>query len=266
MRDPRETIVRNVLLFPANGGAPAITPMTFSEAGSRSNPCGFYMVNVDLRGLYGEDNMYATRKEPWDITDDRSDGDAGGKYDLFHNVSPELPINVAMARLVDVDPEKPGKRPLWRGDVVVVKRDEWPTAVSRGLPMDYCDVSVQAMDVFGSHLIPEWYNSNEWRDFFQIERVKNDDWDDWPLTDDEKKIVEKTIRLFDGLIAAQAEHIKRLDLDNIVACGHCQVNESSLAQSLRVCGGCRNQKYCSTECQKLAWKEHKVVCKKTAGC
>ncbi|KAJ7766922.1 hypothetical protein B0H14DRAFT_2633175 [Mycena olivaceomarginata] len=196
---------------PQTAVPPAITPMTFSEAGSRSNPCGFYMVNVDLRGLYGEDNMYATRKEPWDITDDRSDGGAGGKYDLFHNISPELPINVAMARLVD------------------------------------------AMDVFGSHLIPEWYNSNEWRDFFQIERAKNDDWDDWPLTDDEKKKVE-------------AEHIKRLDLDNIVACGHCQVNASSLAQPLRVCGGCRNQKYCSTECQKLAWKEHKVVCKKTAGC
>ncbi|KAJ7088529.1 hypothetical protein B0H15DRAFT_982340 [Mycena belliarum] len=142
MRDPGETIVRNVLLFPANGGTPAITPMTFSEAGSRSNPCGFYMVNVDLRGLYGEDNMYATRKEPCDIIDERSDGGAGGKYDLFHNISPALPINVAMARLVDVDPEKPGKRPLWRGDVVVVKRDEWPIKVSPGLPMDYRHVPV----------------------------------------------------------------------------------------------------------------------------
>ncbi|KAJ7088530.1 hypothetical protein B0H15DRAFT_800980 [Mycena belliarum] len=109
------------------------------------------------------------------------------------------------------------------------------------------------MGAFGSHLIPEWYNSDDWRDFFQIERAKNDDWDDWPLTDDEKKEVE-------------AEHIKRLDLDDIVACGHCQVNASSLAQPLRVCGGCRNQKYCSTECQKHAWKKHKVVCKKTAGC
>lgn len=32
-RDPRETIVRDVFLYPANGDEPHVTSMTFSEVG-----------------------------------------------------------------------------------------------------------------------------------------------------------------------------------------------------------------------------------------
>ncbi len=31
---------------------------------------------------------------------------------------------------------------------------------------------------------------------------------------------------------------------------------------LKMCGGCKKAAYCSTECQKRAWKTHKAVCKK----
>ncbi|KAJ7450819.1 hypothetical protein FB451DRAFT_716262 [Mycena latifolia] len=171
LRDPHEAIVRDVLIFPADGGDPRISPMTFNEAGAKANPYGFYTINVDLRGLYGQRNMHATRQKGWDVTN-QPDKIVEGEYDLFHNVSPKLPVNATMARLVGVDPKKPGKRPLWRGDVVVVKTSQWPApiAVGAGAHMDYLDVPPQAIKLFSSLSIPAWYNSDHWRDFLEEEK------------------------------------------------------------------------------------------------
>ncbi|KAJ7085552.1 hypothetical protein C8R44DRAFT_752800 [Mycena epipterygia] len=38
LRDPHNTIIRDVILFPANGGNPRITPMPFSEEGAKALP------------------------------------------------------------------------------------------------------------------------------------------------------------------------------------------------------------------------------------
>jgi hypothetical protein len=111
LRDPHQTIIRNVIMYPADGSGARITPMQFSEDGANANPHAFYTINVDLRSLYGRSNMHATRQKTWDITN-QPDRATEGEYQLFHNISPKLPINVTMARLVGVDPRKPGKRPL----------------------------------------------------------------------------------------------------------------------------------------------------------
>ncbi|KAJ7700426.1 hypothetical protein B0H17DRAFT_1251348 [Mycena rosella] len=216
LRDPHESIVRNILIFPADGGDPRISPMTFNEAGAKANPEGVYTVNVDLRGLYGQRNMYATRQKGWDITN-QPEKITEGEYDLFHNASPKLPVNATMARLVGVDPKKPGKRPLWRGDVVVVKRTEWPApiATGAGAHMDYLDVPSQAMELFSSLLIPFWYNSDEWRDFLRTEQEWNDAGlekdQNWPMYQKlypmlgstksgfDKKTYDKTARMIDRL-------------------------------------------------------------------
>jgi len=259
-------------LYPVDGGEPRITPMTFNEEGSEANPCGFYTVNVDLRGLYGECNMHATRERSWDITN-QPDKITDGEYLVFHNISPKLPINATMARLVGVDPKKPGGRPLWRGDVVVVKTSPWPApiAIGAGDHMDYLDVPPQALELFTAGAIRHWYNSDVWRDGIKVEQqfietIRKGE-ETWPTMQQlytsgfyEKKY-EKTVRMMHRLATHQIEEMKREDLDNIVACGNCYVLGSSLTQPLRVCGGCRNEKYCSTECQKLAWKDHKAACK-----
>ncbi|KAJ7731521.1 hypothetical protein B0H16DRAFT_1583537 [Mycena metata] len=171
MRDPHETIVRNALIFPADGSEPCITPMTFNEAGSEANPYGFYSVNVDLRPRYGARNMHAVRHMEWEATN-QEDEIANGEYSLFHNISPKLPVNVSMARIVGVDLKKPGKRPLWRGDVVVVKTEKWPGPhiMGGGLHMDYLDIPTQALKLFTTRLIPYWYNSDHWLNFLQEER------------------------------------------------------------------------------------------------
>ncbi|KAJ6562507.1 hypothetical protein B0H19DRAFT_98907 [Mycena capillaripes] len=40
----------------------------------------------------------------------------------------------------------------------------------------------------------------------------------------------------------------------------CTETSESCAQKLRYCARCRVMRYCSSECQKAAWKYHKVVC------
>ncbi|KAJ6630348.1 hypothetical protein B0H10DRAFT_1984286 [Mycena sp. CBHHK59/15] len=281
LRDPRESIVRNVLLYPADGSEPRITSMTFSVEGSRSNPYGLFTINVDLRGVYGEGNMHATMSKPWHIVE-QPDKNLDGEYDAFHNISPRLPINASMARLVGVDPKKPGPRPMWRGDVVVVKMAEWPEPLKRGggAHKDYMDVPPGAQEFFTSRCIPLWYNSEEWQNTLEDERKFNEarlktdrEWPAFqkmfPMLSGEpsgvdKKKRNKMARMIDRLKVIETKQVQRQVLDNIVACGHCKADGSSIANGLRVCGGCRNEKYCSTQCQKLAWKYHKVLCRASA--
>lgn len=37
---------------------------------------------------------------------------------------------------------------------------------------------------------------------------------------------------------------------------------SSPPPKLRLCAGCKNASFCSSECQKLAWQDHKLVCRR----
>ncbi|KAJ7272168.1 hypothetical protein C8J57DRAFT_1318033 [Mycena rebaudengoi] len=141
--------------------------------------------------------------------------------------------------------------------------------------MDYLDVPPQVLELFSSRLIPFWYNSDQWRDYLQEEKAFNDamlkNEETWPMFQqifglnlksgfDQKKHY-KTTRITDQLKKKHIKQVERDDLDRIIACGNCGVLGSTLPQPLRVFGGCRNEKYCSTECQKFAWKEHKAPCK-----
>ncbi|KAJ6491022.1 hypothetical protein C8R45DRAFT_991355 [Mycena sanguinolenta] len=218
MRDPHETIIRDVLLFPAEGGEPRILPMTFSEAGAESNPYGLYTINVDLRDLFGKKNMHATRGQGLDVNN-QPHKIMEGEYELYHNISPKLPINLSMARLIGVDPKRPGQRPLWRGDVVVVKRAEWPEYIppGAGAHMDYLDFPPHAIELVNRFLL-KWYNSDRWRDLLKGEREFNDSLlkmdQTWPemlalyqLPENagrsgfDQKKYDKTSRLIDRLVA-----------------------------------------------------------------
>ena len=44
-------------------------------------------------------------------------------------------------------------------------------------------------------------------------------------------------------------------------CGFCKKASTELPNPLRKCRGCGIAKYCSQECQKRAWPEHKKVCR-----
>ena len=44
-------------------------------------------------------------------------------------------------------------------------------------------------------------------------------------------------------------------------CGQCGVWQSDTERKLERCSGCKLVYYCSRECQKRDWKEHKAHCK-----
>ncbi|KAJ7663279.1 hypothetical protein DFH06DRAFT_1128606 [Mycena polygramma] len=52
-RDPLETVIRDVLLYPADGSEPRIIPMSFSHYGAKKHPSPSYTVDMDLTARYG---------------------------------------------------------------------------------------------------------------------------------------------------------------------------------------------------------------------
>ena len=48
----------------------------------------------------------------------------------------------------------------------------------------------------------------------------------------------------------------------VLVCGHCDKQEGMLGQ-FKVCVRCKDEAYCSKDCQKNAWKKHKKVCGKS---
>ncbi|KAJ7487898.1 hypothetical protein FB451DRAFT_1225843 [Mycena latifolia] len=171
-RDPYEATSRKVLLYPASESAqPHIVPMIFAERDTQACPLAFEMIDIDIPGLYGQENIFAARQKLWGFTSsDCGELESNEQYTLYYNLNPDLPVNRTMARLVGVNPEWPCKRPLWRGDVVVVKSRYWPKEHP-----DYVDITPDVINRFNSHLIPQWFNSDEWRDLLDREEDFNED-------------------------------------------------------------------------------------------
>ena len=48
-------------------------------------------------------------------------------------------------------------------------------------------------------------------------------------------------------------------------CNGCSKDEVELGKTLKQCAKCGSARYCSRECQKTDWKEHKKVCSSNAG-
>jgi hypothetical protein len=47
-----------------------------------------------------------------------------------------------------------------------------------------------------------------------------------------------------------------------VVCGGCKKDSSWFSAGMKSCAECRNATYCSRECQKVDWKQHKKSCGK----
>ncbi len=47
----------------------------------------------------------------------------------------------------------------------------------------------------------------------------------------------------------------------VQGCVRCLISPSSSSTPFQVCSGCKRVAYCSRDCQKVDWKDHKVMCK-----
>lgn len=54
-------------------------------------------------------------------------------------------------------------------------------------------------------------------------------------------------------------------MSNSAKCSNCRKTQKELPIPLKRCAQCKNQWYCSRECQKTDWKRHKKVCSSTFG-
>jgi hypothetical protein len=140
--DPHTSIVCDVLLYPANGDKPHICKMTFNEAGS-AHHCGLYTTAVDLCFTYGT-YMHSTHIQRFNLQNPPDKNDKG-EYIVYYNLSPALPANAAMALVVRINPKRPGQRPLWRGDIVIIKTQEWPLPIGRCMA---CDIQEQKVELW----------------------------------------------------------------------------------------------------------------------
>jgi hypothetical protein len=163
--NPRASIVRNVLLFPADGTEPRIIAKTFSEAASKANPVSFFTRSVDLQSHYGK-QMASTFCKFVDVNNQpvalKCDE---GEYLIYSNVSPALPINQSAARVTGIDPIAFESKVFWRGDIVMVKAEDWPgpLVVGGGNHKLYHDVqpSIQAI---AEIILKRMYESNDLRE------------------------------------------------------------------------------------------------------
>lgn len=83
------------------------------------------------------------------------------------------------------------------------------------------------------------------------ERVSDGAWADFMKT--LKDVVQNTGESA-GITASPVSN-------STTACASCKKDRSALPNPLKICSRCGGPRYCSQECQKSDWKQHKKVCK-----
>ncbi|KAJ7756717.1 hypothetical protein B0H14DRAFT_2977269 [Mycena olivaceomarginata] len=157
------TIVRDVIHYPPDGGAPHITPMRFTAKEAATTSPTF--TDAQLYDL----EQFATHDRDWSVGD--GPNRKARAFRLYYNMNSDLPINLAMARVARADPNNPGERLLWRGDVWVVCMLPEGSSPPAMLGAHYLDATEEDLDLFSSTLIYNWYNSAEWRNFVSQQRL-----------------------------------------------------------------------------------------------
>jgi hypothetical protein len=117
INDTYVTYTRKCVVFPAQDLEPRVIDMTIRTV-TQKDTCEAccYSRTVDLLDTYGSEHRKTrTYTRPPPTGPDR--------YMVHYNMSPRLPLNRCVARVLDIDPDtnNVGSKPFWRGDVVAMK-------------------------------------------------------------------------------------------------------------------------------------------------
>ena len=114
--DIYESYTRKCLVLPSDGSEPRLVDMTIRTT-TQDDICKFHSRTLDLLVPYGEIEYRKTQAWPLEL-----DGRLGlRKYLLYFNMSPKLPLNRCVARIVDANPDDLESKLFWRGDVVMMR-------------------------------------------------------------------------------------------------------------------------------------------------
>ena len=117
--DKLEILVRKCIVFPADGSETRLEPM-IARTVTVDDISGIRLYNrcVDMTSTFG-DCYRKTQVTHYQTTEDG----VHSTYLLFYNLSPKLPINLNIARVIGVTPPQlqTKKRLFWRGDVFAMK-------------------------------------------------------------------------------------------------------------------------------------------------
>ncbi|KAF8992050.1 hypothetical protein BDQ17DRAFT_1370030 [Cyathus striatus] len=277
LHDPHDTIIRKALLYPADGTEPRLVEMEFSEEGAK-RPYGLHTTALDLRKTYGK-SIGGTRIHTFHATNQLLDLaiSKGVEYVAHFNIDIRLPINLSAARLLGIDPKRPGHRPMFRGDLIITKEGDWPLPLvpRGGAHRNFFNVDVSFREQ-ADNMITKWYNSESWEKFLDEEQMyhnlMNPDPSSHtsPFSQMEMRAESEALGV-DEYIKKLKDHAqqqrmidrakkyseRQMALENDL-CAHC-TNKGN--PTLKKCSGCRQIKYCSKECQKADWKRHKRECR-----
>lgn len=170
-RSPHETVFRNVLLFPAAEDKPRVVLKEFSEEGANHRH-GFYTTALNLRSSFGK-YLNDTRLMHLDVTNNR-DASFNGEYACYFNLNVKLLLNRSLALALGVDPKRPGRKAFWRGDVYIVKQQEWPgpLVMGGGAHKDWVDVpSSTELVGFMTTWMQQEYEDTRWENLIEDEKA-----------------------------------------------------------------------------------------------
>lgn len=141
---------RKCIVFPAEGSEPRIVDMTIRTVIENDiNNVSLYNRTVDLLGLYGSEYR---KLQVRDLSSSKWHA-IPGKYLLYYNMSPKLPLNRCIARIIGVDPNNLESELFWRGDVVGMKFEP----ESEYSPIVQCyDADASAIVALGDVLVDDY--------------------------------------------------------------------------------------------------------------
>ena len=116
--DTLESLIRKCIVFPADGSETRLVHM-IARTVTQDDPTNLCSYNrcVEMATTFGGDFRKVR------VMAHRTGQDVQSTYLFFYNLSPNLPINLTIARVIGVTPShlKNKKYLFWRGDVVAMK-------------------------------------------------------------------------------------------------------------------------------------------------
>jgi len=118
LKDTYIVLTRTCIVFPADGSKPRVADMIIRTVTTEdTNNAKIFNRTVDLLASYRSEYR---KMRSWPFTH-FGHSHMLTKHLVYFNMSPKLPLNRCVARIIGLNPDNLGSELFWRGDVVVME-------------------------------------------------------------------------------------------------------------------------------------------------